>query len=91
MNKCAFTPGPWRRYEGDALIIVDHEGASLGEMSSGSPRTPRSVQLANAALAAAAPELYEALSAIIDEDALPSYCGVLIDNARAALAKATAA
>lgn len=82
----AHTPGPWAQYEGDPLIIVDSYGASLGEMSAGSPNVSRSEQIANARLIAAAPELLDALRAVVS---VADRKTVEFDLAHAAIAKAT--
>lgn len=51
------TPGPWAVFASDPLIIINAEGASLGEMSAGDPFIERAEMEANARLAASAPAL----------------------------------
>ncbi len=51
------TPGPWAQYDQDPVIIVNCEGGSLGEMTSGYPTIGEKEDIANARLAAAAPDL----------------------------------
>ncbi len=55
------TPGPWAVDKDCDLIIVDHEGGSLGEMTPGNPAVSDEQAVANARLVAAAPELLKAL------------------------------
>jgi hypothetical protein len=92
MSAPKFTPGPWGQYDADPLIIIKpDDGSSLGEMSAGSPQMSRGEQLANARLAAAAPELYEALdqlrTVMACHDSTPEEF-LALSNAVNALAKA---
>lgn len=98
------TPGPWRQYPGDPLIIADEMGSSLGEMTPGDPYIGHDEALANAALVAAAPDVLaserenlkvlENLLAYLrkHESSLPplstSSLEVRIEATRAAIAKA---
>lgn len=43
------TPEPWAIYKGDALVIVDEKGSSLGEMVPGDPYIKHAEAVANAA------------------------------------------
>lgn len=61
MSALGTTKGPWSVYADDGLIIVNSEGSSLGEMSAGDPFILLNEMLANAKLAAASPEMYDAL------------------------------
>jgi len=88
-----FTPGPWRR---EARFVMALKGKSVCECPRGGILHGK-VDSANANLIAEAPEMYEALKALI---ALPeSHCadmdcstpdseGCVWQRARAALAKA---
>lgn len=83
----AHTPGPWAQYEGDPLIIIDSTGASLGEISAGSPNVSRSEQIANARLAAAAPDGLALARYAVDN---PNFDSSTFDRmAREFIAKAT--
>jgi hypothetical protein len=61
MNGAAHTPGPWSLYAHDLLVIVNADGSSLGEMKPGDPFIAPETALANATLAASAPNLLERL------------------------------
>lgn len=100
MNEVKHTPGPWSVYEDDPVIIVNAEGSSLGEMTAGDPFIQSDTMLANARLAAAAPDLLLAaaslLRMILDYRTAISVEFDEVDNsilnaARAAIAKATEA
>lgn len=87
----SFTPGPWLivRY-GDSDSLVIHAGESDWRVCfmatpGSSPRSMDQIS-ANARLIASAPELYEALKAIVDARTIPS--AEMYEAARAALAKA---
>lgn len=89
----AHTPGPWRHYDDE---IVQNINGSLGDptvcslVSAGGDAFADDEDefMANARLIAAAPDLLEALQAIIGHDAhlLNRY---RVEAARAAIAKAT--
>jgi hypothetical protein len=87
MTNTQHTPGPWRI--GDAGFTV------FGPPKPGAlPETIAPVKnRANARLIAAAPELLEALEALLDRDPAPPLekIGAVYVNARAAIAKATGA
>lgn len=76
MSAQKFTPGPWAQYAFNPLVIIDSIGASLGEITSGSPQVSREEQVANARLVAQAPDLFafaQSFLANIDEwDGEPS-------------------
>lgn len=66
MSGVPHTSGPWSVYEGDPLIIVNAEGSSLGEMSSGDPFISYAQMKANAAVAAIGPEAVALLERLIE-------------------------
>lgn len=96
MAETKHTPGPWRAWDrgiskprGDLLIRADDAFWTVTRMEHSNPdEAPQ--HIANAALIAAAPELYAALDALVqhtvitDSDELRAG----LDTARAALAKA---
>lgn len=53
------TPGPWRVYEGDPLIVCFGEGDSICDAAPGSPFVSWDLARANAKLIAAAPALLD--------------------------------
>ena len=75
-----WTPGPWSPYHGGDTnlwwIVYDHEGCELGSGDGGFDE-------GDANLIAAAPELYEALEALLEYRDKWA-----VEKARAALAKA---
>lgn len=96
MNK--FTPGPWEvvadeRYDpffcADKIVGYDVKSSAGEVVGSEGISGDSEINLANARLIAAAPELIEALEYCLDclgdEFALPADCQ---NNARAAIAKA---
>ena len=104
-----FTPGPWRTIDGDSVVnVVGPEGQPIAATTSKAYYERHDAEdKANARLISAAPELYEALSAVVVgepgmENALwgdlpDEAAGTItirlrdIRKARAALAKATGA
>ncbi len=82
------TPGPWSQYEQDALIIVDKDGASLGDMTPGDPYISNEEALGNALLVVAAPDLVVVAKAILDGGNVVSSDNMLA--LRTAYHKATA-
>ena len=73
------TPGPWSLYDKNLLIIVNSEGASLGEMVPGDPFIGPEEALANARMASGAPEVVETAIALLDRlyrSHLPSEAAV---------------
>ena len=88
MTELKSTPGPWEIKEGDTLIIanvIDTQDDYDYLMVAGAVGLPDDpVTLANLSLIAAAPELLEALIAMVEED----DGGMAADKARAAIAKA---
>jgi hypothetical protein len=75
-----YTPGPWRANEGNE-VIADRESHELLAM------TPHNICVTcagNARLMAAAPELYEALEAILEGRVISTQ---IIEKARTALKK----
>jgi hypothetical protein len=87
---CGYRGGIWGS---DEEHVVCEMGSTehVGEEGLCPPRYPRPVELANARLIAAAPELLEALSDMLFEDSDKSEGDRLITRikARAAIAKAT--
>ena len=77
-----WTPGPWRV---DGQWLMDADGATLGEILDPRAGPCAAESDANARLIAAAPELYEALKAVV---AIADRRTVEFDAAHAALAKA---
>lgn len=73
MSDTKFTPGPWRTINDDELVYITADAASYGDICDlysimafdHNPRTKHNAQ-ANAALIAAAPEMYEMLREYID-------------------------
>lgn len=95
------TPGPWVQYERNALIIVDKDGASLGDMTPGDPYISNAEALANAKLVVSAPDLLAALDDVVRRfekqlaasgKYIPAHIyaahEIALANARAAIAKA---
>jgi len=85
------TPGPWRHYPDDN-IIVSADGRLLDWVAR-SLHVTREQRDANARLVSAAPDLLGALIAITDQlervgDTRPHKDGEFIEQARAAIAKA---
>lgn len=80
------TPGPWR-VSGNWVETDDVLIAKIINCKPGS-----GTHLANKQIIAAAPEMLEALikcADALDEVSYQSWCGEIIDEARAAIAKAT--
>lgn len=101
MSETRFTPGPWKRETVKTSIGVCHKIGPLGKSTKLNhaclyddcySETPRDLQLlADAALIAAAPDLYTALLELlgeIDENECSAGTSVRIGNARRALARA---
>lgn len=82
----AFTPGPWYQCGDEVLIDMGDRSHLVAAVADWSEDTEP-----YARLIAAAPDLYEALKAICDEqDARQGYASVeAYDRARAALTRAT--
>lgn len=88
-----FTKGPWKyeydnadHYGGCWYSITDEDGGNVCAFGYNVADSVANEKLANAKLIAAAPDLYEALQAMLEfPNAGPSH-----DMARAALSKATA-
>lgn len=77
MAEGKYTKGSWSVYKDDPLIIVNEEGSSLGEMSAGDPYISHEEMVANAQMAAAAPDLLEALDALVNAKALKDVRGIV--------------
>ena len=100
MTEAKQTPGPWRLapakdYAGSELNIDAGPRGQSGFICTAGHRGDAEAE-ANARLIAAAPELLEALIAITDQlerigDPRPGKDGAFIDEARAAISKATGA
>ena len=92
MNEFGFIPGPWTLDEdGD---VVTEGGRVLVVLMGGD--VPKEIDVANARLIAAAPDLLEALvstrnrlhAAIVDAGSDPEYADIACEQADAAIAKA---
>lgn len=100
MTEPKFTPGPWLRTDGDTMVYaLEHDGYRRGEEAFRNRfhasiyldrRADRSEGIANAALIAAAPELYTALERLLEDyrREMPYAFTAAIHNAVAALEKA---
>lgn len=90
------TPGPWAQYEHDPLVIVNQEGSSIGDMKPGDPYIREAEALANAKLAATAPDLRDQLIAAerfiagFEGDETQPGADALLTGIRTALIKAAA-
>lgn len=91
MSELKATPGPWFVEDFDVHALVDGRSRLVAEVSApGKATTPHTLP-ANARLIAAAPEMYEALRALVGMlSGFPDVGDVptTIDSALAALAKA---
>ena len=67
MRTPKFTPGPWRISLPDECVVVDRGGYDIADCSALYESEPKQCE-ANARLIAAAPDMLEALKAIIDAD-----------------------
>lgn len=96
MSETKWTPGPWRVHSKSPHLVVDDQAYEVATTHTGfgCPRPRAGVRIANAALIAAAPDLYATLEYLTDllVDLAPMgkyterpFCLV---NARAVLAKA---
>jgi hypothetical protein len=84
------TPGPWKKTPGQTSIrITGADGYAVAAVRAKYPRTPdhRAIRDANASLIVAAPELLEALKALI-EHLSKEKPGIRFQVAEAAIAKA---
>lgn len=89
------TPGPWQySFEGGTVaFIVEADGTTVAKISTTENSTAHSALPANARLIAAAPDMLEALEAIVksladhDDEGMIEHAQQMID-ARAAIAKA---
>ena len=78
----SFTPGPWRMTRHSFnMVKVENKDRVIFDGFYGEED--------NARLAAAAPELFYALSAMLNRDDLSCYAELMLNQARAALKKAT--
>ena len=90
MGETKFTPGPWT-FEGRTIYALEEAGWRRGEpvmrnrfdCSVQGPFCPDAEKQANAHLIAAAPDLYDALDYLLNDDTHDAR-----EQARAALAKA---
>jgi hypothetical protein len=83
-----WTPGPWTNCN-DSFIEADVSGKVVVEEMNTEIEFMEDEEItANANLIAAAPDLYEALEAILEERYENSELDPLVNDARAALAKA---
>lgn len=83
MSKLAFTVGQWELWEAnDKTYIIDEGGDTIAVMGQACRLDE---ERANARLIAAAPELYEALKALVESPNAKQ--NAMRDAARAALAK----
>ncbi|MBX3047003.1 MAG: hypothetical protein KF698_08415 [Anaerolineales bacterium] len=87
MSKPKFSPGPWHINTASGVQIFPATGASVCELNI---LEAKEENLANAALIAAAPELYAALDALVNPEEGISVKGVnqRFEEAKAILAKA---
>ena len=85
----AFTPGLWKAIDYRVFKVVDGLYHSQIAWTAGNAKQRTPQALANARLIAAAPDLYEALKAIIEDHpiAVRALGEVTVRMARAALAK----
>ena len=94
MGEAKFTPGPWSASSVWSNFQRDvYAGRGVGALGDLVAAGSGAIAAANARLIAAAPDLYEALNALVlnapDIDYHPlSIFAHLVENARAALAKA---
>lgn len=95
MNK-KYTPGPWVVGYGDAVGIGEVFGVGLDTEPDWTPvcmlslsENVNELDEANASLIAAAPDLLESLVHLVDGIESCGLTGVYLDQARAAIAKAT--
>ena len=92
MNTQTHTPGPWAvRHTDNGLRIVYSDGelrSHVADLHSMSLCDEHGSLRANASLIAASPDMFDALRAIVD--AFGDQDSLLIDQCKAALAKATA-
>ena len=95
MNK-KYTPGPWLVGYGDAVGIGEVFGVGLDTEPDWTPvcmlslsENVNELDEANASLIAAAPDLLESLVHLVDGIESCGLTGVYLDQARAAIAKAT--
>ena len=89
-TKTAWTPGPWHAWRNTSFWQIDaEEFGQIGDACSSScnPEFGGSEALgeANAKMMAAAPALYEALSAMVATYCVESSTGPVIEAARSAL------
>jgi hypothetical protein len=85
------TPGPWRVYEQDDLVVCFGDGDSICDAAPGSPFVKFGVAKANARLIAAAPDLLSACASVwlMLSDTGDNELRLIADECRAALTKAT--
>lgn len=87
------TKGPWRTHLTDDTLVIDADGLPVATMDGNYIDGSHAAMEANARLIAAAPDLLEAMQAILvsDRERYPQ-CNLLSDDlarAKAAVAKAT--
>lgn len=92
MSKQSYTPGPWEQRNNK---VFSGGKCICSNVNAASPTTQNiaedvSMSIANAKLIAAAPELLEALQACIQQITALCSADDVPDQARAAIAKATA-
>lgn len=83
MTAPKFTPGPWRVGRKPGPIVYDEGGAQIANLVV--PMLPDEEHRANARLIAAAPDLYAALEAQVEEPTVVACC---LASAHEALGKA---
>ena len=83
-----FTPGPWHLFhEADTTAVMTEDGREVVHWRGFDASHHQLRRLPNARLIAAAPELYEALSALMRYSVTPAHNAPLFEAARAALRK----
>lgn len=92
----AHTPGPWKvedhtvTHSKFALRIVSNErDIDIADLNcDGTDREAKAATKADASLIAAAPEMYEALKAVVEQLRVAKFDGPWLDHAKAAIDKA---
>lgn len=94
IKELGISPAPWKPYIGYLSFWVDDNAGEFICMKSSTSMNDRNVGMRNAGLIAAAPDLYEALAALLNcaEKKAPfttdSGMSIAMDMARKAIAKA---
>lgn len=83
-----WTPGPWDVYDNGDGIRIDGAEITLAFIDGDYRDQDYSIQMANARLIASAPDLLEALDALVNSADNPAQFFDAVIGARAAIAKA---